>query len=423
MSCPAVSLTTPIPMRALLILLATVVTVAADTTILLDPFTFPSSPGATNTDVNSNAATRQSGTDPTAYTEFSQGVAGNDALLENSTLIGSEVLLLRTIHGAVTSQAGVRADVNFGSKLAGKKWTVSYTGRISRADVNIFDAWLSFSVGDQAVLTGPTGATTDFGFLVRGNGGWQAWTDGSVPANGNGDSGALRNPDLWGVSFTVTITVDETLSQPTAQATVVVGTSTFSLGPWNVGFETATERFFELRAHNGGNGSSAGALYSTAESDSLTVTQINTLPQPPLISSTPLAQSLWVGDPLALSVTASGTAPITYEWRLNGTPIPGATSPTYTSRECARHDGGTYTVAVTNPFGTATSTAAVSVIFPTPALATWEPAGPSNRRTGLTISEIQYHPETRSDASGLGVPGTLQLQPVGGGTWRLPPQR
>ncbi len=45
--------------------------------------------------------------------------------------------------------------------------------------------------------------------------------------------------------------------------------------------------------------------------------------------------------------------------------------------------------------------AATTLGMPTSAQATWEPPGPSNRRTGLAISEINYHPETRADGRDL----------------------
>jgi hypothetical protein len=58
------------------------------------------------------------------------------------------------------------------------------------------------------------------------------------------------------------------------------------------------------------------------------------------------------------SVDATGTGPLTYEWRKNGTPIPGATSATLQITPVTTNDQGTYTVAVTNPAGTVISSGA-----------------------------------------------------------------
>jgi hypothetical protein len=163
-----------------------------------------------------DAATRQSGTIPTAYTQVVSGNSSNDALLEDSTLFGSDVLLLRTIHGSIATQTAARPDANFAPAFAGQKWSVTYVGRLDRGDGNITDAYLAFAVGDQPDFTGPSSPTADFGFVVQGNASWFAFVDGPLPPNGSGAAGSLRSPDLWSGVFTVTITIDETLPQPTA---------------------------------------------------------------------------------------------------------------------------------------------------------------------------------------------------------------
>ncbi len=389
----------PQSMRTLFLLLATTAVLYADTTILNDPFSFPSSPGNTDTDVNLDVPARQAGgTATTTYTETVTGNAGNDAFLEDSTLVGSDVVNLHTIHGAALSQMALRANGSFGASLAGLKWTARFVARLDRSSTSISDAWLSFAIGDQADVVGPNSASADFALLVRGTAGWQSWADNLVLASGL--PAALRSPDLWATSFTVTITVDETLAQPTAQATVQVGASTFDLGTWNVGFDNATDRFIEFRAHNGGNASGTGTIMD-ARVDVLVLTQINNIPQPPTITTGPVSQSLPFSQPFTLSVVASGSGPITYQWSRNNVPIPGATNATYAVASAGAADAGLYTIAVTNPIGTATADATVNVTFQTPQQATWEPPGPSNRRTGLVVSEIHYHPAPRLDALDL----------------------
>src|ERR1039457_4728809 len=52
------------------------------------------------------------------------------------------------------------------------------------------------------------------------------------------------------------------------------------------------------------------------------------------------------------SVTALGTAPITYHWNNNGSPISGATSPTYTTPPTTSADSDVnFTVTVSNSVG------------------------------------------------------------------------
>ena len=58
-----------------------------------------------------------------------------------------------------------------------------------------------------------------------------------------------------------------------------------------------------------------------------------------------------VGDPLDLTVNASGTPPLSYQWYLNGTPIDGATGVSFSIAAAQSSDTGKYTVVVSNPVG------------------------------------------------------------------------
>ncbi|MEO8351496.1 MAG: lamin tail domain-containing protein, partial [Chthoniobacteraceae bacterium] len=381
---------------------ASTFTLLADTIVLFDGFDFPSTPGSTETDINLNVGPRQSGTTSTTYTQSVTGNASNDALLEDSVFVGSDVLMLRTIHGSTATQTAVHPDANFAPSLAGQKWSATYVGRLDRGSSAITDAYLAFAVGDQADFVGPNTVTADFGFVVQGNGSWFTFVDNVLPPGGSGGAGTLRSPDLWSGEFTVTITIDETLAQPTARATVVVGTNTFDFGPWNVNFDNATARHLELRANNGSGGTGAGALMDVRV-NAFVLTQVNGAAQQPIILTAPVSQSLFVGDPFSLTVSATGAEPLSYQWSLNGTPIQGATEATYGKANAVVLDAGTYTIEVTNAGGTGSTSASaeVSVVNPTSAQLTWEPPGPSNRRTALAISEINYHPETRADGRDL----------------------
>ncbi len=62
-----------------------------------------------------------------------------------------------------------------------------------------------------------------------------------------------------------------------------------------------------------------------------------------------------VGDPVTFTVVASGTAPLSYQWRKNGTNIGGATGSSYDIASAAPGDAGTYDVVVTNSCGSVDS--------------------------------------------------------------------
>jgi uncharacterized protein (TIGR03790 family) len=90
-----------------------------------------------------------------------------------------------------------------------------------------------------------------------------------------------------------------------------------------------------------------------------------TLPQPPAITTPPAAQSVVVGFNATFTVTATGTAPLTYQWLFDGTAIPSATDSNYNLFNVQLGDAGSYSVQVTNAVGsTLSATANLTVIQP-----------------------------------------------------------
>ncbi len=80
----------------------------------------------------------------------------------------------------------------------------------------------------------------------------------------------------------------------------------------------------------------------------------------PTITSQPADQSVAPGQTATFSVTASGSAPLSYQWQKNGSNIAGATNSTYTTPPTTTGDNGsTFQAIVSNGFGNATSNAAV----------------------------------------------------------------
>jgi hypothetical protein len=83
----------------------------------------------------------------------------------------------------------------------------------------------------------------------------------------------------------------------------------------------------------------------------------------PAITVQPANQSVPVGQTAAFSVTATGTAPLTYQWQKNGAAISGATTATYTTPATLAGDtGAKFLVVVTNAAGSVTSTAATLTV-------------------------------------------------------------
>jgi hypothetical protein len=80
---------------------------------------------------------------------------------------------------------------------------------------------------------------------------------------------------------------------------------------------------------------------------------------PATVLAAPQNITVVVGSNATLSVVASGTAPLTYQWRFNGTNIAGATANSYTRTNAQFAHSGNYDVVVSNVWGVDTSSVAV----------------------------------------------------------------
>ena len=91
---------------------------------------------------------------------------------------------------------------------------------------------------------------------------------------------------------------------------------------------------------------------------SVTETFVVTVLVPPTITAQPAAQTVPEGASASFSVTATGSAPLSYQWQKNGRPLAGATATILTLQSVRTNDAGAYTVVVSNTAGTVTSSAA-----------------------------------------------------------------
>ena len=83
----------------------------------------------------------------------------------------------------------------------------------------------------------------------------------------------------------------------------------------------------------------------------------------PTITAQPASQSVTLGQAAAFSVTATGTAPVTYQWQKNGENISGATGASYTTPASVAGDSGAkFDVVVSNTVGSQTSTMATLTV-------------------------------------------------------------
>ena len=122
----------------------------------------------------------------------------------------------------------------------------------------------------------------------------------------------------------------------------------------------------------------------------------------PTITNQPQSQTVVVGTNTAFSVATTGSLPLSFQWRFNGVSIPKATATTYTINSAQYSNGGTYSVVVTNSYGSVTSApATLTVLSGLPTLKftnIWNIAANSrdyvtstNTERGICINPITDH--------------------------------
>lgn len=178
------------------------------------------------------------------------------------------------------------------------------------------------------------------------------------------------------VSFTGSwFTINSASAGPLA-ASVSGGPTTFNLStpsalPYN---DTITVTVLGAQVVD----AASGTIHGTSNTAFTFTTQAYVPPTPPAVTGQPSAQTVNVGSPAGFSVTASGTAPLSYQWRRNGTPIAGNSSASTASLAIASAtlaDAGSYDCVVSNVAGSDVSAAAVLTVNIVPPSITTQPAG------------------------------------------------
>ena len=109
-------------------------------------------------------------------------------------------------------------------------------------------------------------------------------------------------------------------------------------------------------------GNVAGSATSTSAALTVNV--------PPSITAQPSGQAVTQGQNATFTVTAAGTAPLAYQWRLNTLSIIGATDASYTRVNCQSSDAGSYSCQITNVAGSIISADAILVVNTPPTINT-----------------------------------------------------
>jgi hypothetical protein len=113
-------------------------------------------------------------------------------------------------------------------------------------------------------------------------------------------------------------------------------------------------------------------------------TAVLTVNVPPSITAQPQSRTITAGNSVTFSVTASGTAPLSYQWYRNNSSIAGATAASYTITGVQPTDAGDYKVTVSNVAGELDSASATLTVQYAPVI-TAQPQS-QNAKIGETVT-------------------------------------
>ncbi|HEY3755736.1 MAG TPA: immunoglobulin domain-containing protein [Opitutaceae bacterium] len=183
------------------------------------------------------------------------------------------------------------------------------------------------------------------------------------------------------------LTAPYILENPTSQGATVGSNATFNVtavGSGSLAYQWAFNgnaisgatgpalTLDEVTAANAGNYTVTVTNSIGSATSTIAALTVSSLLVPPAITGQPQNVTASVGMSATFTVTASGSAPLTYQWTLNGQSIAGATAPTYTVPSVAQSDAGTYAVIVSNNQGSMTSDGATLTVSATAIAPIWQ---------------------------------------------------
>ena len=286
--------------------------------------------------------------------------------------------------GAASASATLGGSDTWGAVLAAFKTAAGGGGtRPQIMSLNLSSA----PVGASVTITGTNFGTTQGTSTVTFSGtpatptSWSA-TSIVTPVPSGATTGnvavAVSGVASNGMAFTVA-TVPNITTQPASQTITAGQTATFSV----VAAGTAPLSYQWKQNGTAISGATASSYTTPAETTSASGAQftvvvsnsagsvtsnaatltVNAAAVAPSITTQPASQTITAGQTATFSVTATGTAPLSYQWRQNGTAISGATASSYTTpAETTSANGAQFTVVVTNSAGSVTSNAATLTV-------------------------------------------------------------
>lgn len=314
------------------------------------------------------------------------------------------------------------ADYRFASTVAGGMSNATYRPALGSA--GYYDVFIWYPQGSNRATNAPWSVVYDGGSVnvavnqtVNG-GGWrllaaarpfQSGTNGCVRlSNDTGYSGKVVLADAVKFSFVGPIHTPPAITAQPQSLTVTAGSNvTFSVGAtgtpppayqWQFNRAAIPGAISSSYVRTNVQGADAGEYAVVVTNVAGSLNSSNALlivHEPPAVTGSPQSRSVKVGSNVTFTVTATGTAPLSYQWQFNTSDIAGATNSWFTIASVNWNHDGEYSVMVTNLAGADYSPPANLLVLP---------ASPS------LIDSIQILPDGRVQMVGSGDAGNYLIE-------------
>ncbi len=176
--------------------------------------------------------------------------------------------------------------------------------------------------------------------------------------------------------------------QPASFSVVAAGTAPLSY-QWTLNSANiagATTSAYNIASAQSTDAGTYAVIVTNVAGTVTSATATLTVNIPPSITTQPANQNVNQGLNATFSVVAAGTAPLTYQWRLNTLTISGATAASYTRTNCQTTDVGSYSCQVTNAYGSVISADGVLTVNTPPTINTPPASTLSSVSNSVTFS-------------------------------------
>jgi Abnormal spindle-like microcephaly-assoc'd, ASPM-SPD-2-Hydin/Immunoglobulin domain/Immunoglobulin I-set domain len=341
------------------------------------------------------------GTSPMTYQWMKNGAAISGAMSSSYTTPATTTsdnaakftVVTNNSAGSATSTAATLTvnSASSGCVTSSGTWVNSPLSQTATGSFRVtFDATPSAGAidGVTGLSYGPASAYTNLAAIVRFN------DAGNIDAmNSTAYTAVATIPYSAGITYHFIMDVNTVAH--TYSAYVMIGSVQTTIGS-NLAFRAEQATTSSLN--------NVGAMSSIASQTVCNAALSAVSAVAPAITTQPASKTVTAGQTATFSVTASGTSPMTYQWKKNGTAVSGATSSSYTTPSTATSDNNAqFTVTVSNSAGSANSTAATLTVSTSTVLLTASTTSLSFGSVNLSSSTTQNVTLTNAGSSNVTV--------------------